>query len=133
MNYRWFPILLLIAFGNAWSYEVRVEIVERMDDSMVVGFISEADIQASRPWTPMKEPVPLDIDAAIGAVRKQLQQKRADPASFSITEIELRQIPQHEGRWHYIVKGVSAGKNAYYFVLMNGKVVPVIREPESYK
>jgi hypothetical protein len=49
----------------------------------------------------------------------------------------LRRIPQHEDDWHYMVKMHTeedgAVRNHYLFVLMSGKVIPALNEPESIK
>lgn len=129
-------LFLLLLSSKIYAIEFPVEIIEYLDDVKVVAFINESDIDKSLRWNPAQGKVPLGIDDALKAIREHVA---ADPElkQASLTGIELKQIPHHSGYWHYMVKmktRVNNRNQAHYFiVLMNGKVIPGIREPESVK
>jgi hypothetical protein len=56
---------------------------------------------------------------------------------MTLTGIELKKIPRHEKHWHYLVKTKSEVddivESHYFIVLMDGKVIAAIKEPESIK
>jgi len=124
-------ILLLSWFSLTAAAETQtIEIFEQFDQARIVAFIDTADIDAASRWDPLSSPPPLSISGLIDTLRK------AD-AELAIVEIELRQIPHHPGYWHYLVKTQPGLEKQdpyrYFVVLMNGKLIPAIREPESYK
>jgi hypothetical protein len=136
MLLRHVSLLLLLFSVKAYAYEFPVEIFEYIDDTRVVAFIAQEDINESRRWQPFKEALPLAIDEAVKAVKQHID---ADPrlSNIALLEVELRQIPRFEQHWHYLVK-VKADiegerRNQYFVVLMNGKIIPAIREPQSTK
>ena len=135
MNFRWLLALLLFS-GALHATPFPVEIIDTLDDVKVVAFISDAEIQNSVSWSPMETPPPLTIAAAIKAIKKEMVGKH-DLNKAVINEIELKQIPSHEDHWHYLVKlsTVTGGRTIdhYFVVLMSGKVIRAIKEPESYK
>ena len=133
MNYRWLTVFLITFSANAQPYQFKTEVIEQFDDVKVVAFVSEADIEHSMQWDPMKEPPPLSIEAAVNAINKQYLESTNGSGSLLVTEIELRQLPQHKNYWHYIIKGKADSEDIYYFVLMSGKVIPAIVETESVK
>ena len=135
MNSRWLLALFLVA-GALQARPFPVEIIETLDDVKVVAFISDADIKSSVSWSPMSSAPPLSIAAAIQAIKKEMAGKH-DLDKATINEIELKQIPYHADHWHYLVKVSATGNNHsidhYFVVLMSGKVIRAIKEPESYK
>jgi hypothetical protein len=130
------PLLLLLLSCNAMALEYPVEIIESVDNSRVVAFINIVDIDASAEWMPFESTPKLSMTDALAAVQSTIA---ADPALAGITlvDIELRQIPNHPGHWHYLLrmKMPNAEKPAthYFIVLMNGKVVRGLREPQAVK
>lgn len=75
----------------------------------------------------------MSVGTAIQAVKEFV---RGSNNSTIISEIELRPIPRHEKHWHYLIKIANdAKKTKYdlYVVLMDGKIIPAIIEPQGYK
>jgi len=136
MLFRRVFLLLLLFSGNAYCYEFPVEIFEYIDNTKVVAFIDKSDIDDAMRWQPFKEAPPFTVEDAVKSVKKHID---ADDRLKNVTllEVELRQIPNFEQHWHYLVK-VKADigeerRSQYFVVLMNGKVIPAIREPEATK
>lgn len=115
-----------------------VEIYDVMDNQKLVVFLANDDIAASPPWQPAQGGPPVSIAAALEYASQWIEQ---DPRmkGARIHEIELKPIHEHENenRWYYLLQlrtGESGKRSAYYIaVLFNGKVVPAIVEPASYK
>ncbi len=140
MNHKWLLLLLtLMVFStNALSYQPSlIEIVEQIDDVRFVAFIRESDLENYPQWNSMKEAPPLTIAEAVQAVHNYHKKNNAELAAETVNKIELKKITRHEKYWHYLVKiKVNSSKKAryqIYVVLMNGKVIPALNEPPSYK
>lgn len=138
MNYK---MLLLLFLGvisvNVQSYESKIEIFEYFDDIKLVAFLDKSDLQNYPSWKPDTEVLPLSISQALEAI-KDLHKTVGKPALDGVVkEIELRVISGYPDYWHYLVKvrlnGNKKTKYQIYVVLMNGKVIPAMIEPESYK
>ena len=129
-------LILPLLSGNIYAYEFPIEIIEYIDNTKVVVFINEEDIDNSQRWSPFKSPPPLTITAALNLMQKQVA---SDPAlaKASLTGIELKPIPHHDDQWHYLVKINTQidGKSHshYFFLLMNGKIIAGLKEPETLK
>jgi len=136
MSYRWLALWVLPLAAHAQDYQFPIEIIEYVDSTRVVAFIDESDIPDAVNWHPFEEALPLTIEGAMGAVQQYIASAMvlAEPR---LEEVELRRIPHHENRWHYMVKireqGEDNARIHYFVVLMNGKVIPAMREPESVK
>lgn len=88
------------------------------------------DIKSNPEWNPDLDAPPLTIAEAIHSVKTFIKK------TGSIKEIEIRQVPKHEKQWHYLIRTANdsmESKYSIYVVLMNGKVIPAIIEPQSYK
>lgn len=137
MNSRWLVLFSIMFCATAQAVQFPTQIIEQFDDVRIVSFINESDISHSAQWNPLESAPPLSISDAIDAVKKLSLRSAATPDSFSIAEIELRQIPHHKNHWHYLIKTKSdvdhASKNEFYVALMDGTVIPAIVEPKSYK
>jgi len=133
---RWLPLLLVLVSARLPAGEFPVEVIESFDNSRVVAFINAADIEATLAWTPSATPPPLEIGAALRAVHDA---SADDPrmTGATLAKIELRRIPHHEQHWHYMVKLETHERDRtlahYFFVLMNGKVIRALREPQAVK
>ena len=127
-----FLVLTLIIGGSSQAYTPSIEIIEQFDNMRLVAFFSERDIENYPIWHPTEEAPPLSIKAAIQAVSDTNGSKLSIDA---IKEIELREISHYKHYWHYLIKTKTKTKTKYriYVVLMNGKVIPAVVEPESYK
>ena len=133
---KYYPLLSLAIFvlsASVHGFQSKVEIFEQFDDLKMVAFISEKDINNSPEWNPDIGAPPLTVFQAIKSVRDFNK-----PSNFTgaIKEIEIRPVPKHGKHWHYLIKITNdATKTRYdiYVVLMNGKVIPAIIEPQTYK
>ncbi len=134
MKYLWLPTLFLLS-ANAWAFQPSVEIIERFDDVRVVAFVSEDDLKDYPLWQPASGTPPLSVGEAIAAVTRQRSGHRHTMGE--VEEIELRKIAGRKDHWHYLVKLKARGAPGrgieVYVVLMNGKVIPAIIEPEALK
>lgn len=136
MIFRVLPFLLVIASNYAQAYELPIEVIEYLDNRKVVAFINEGDIDKTQHWTPFEEAPSLTVEGALKAIK---QYAAADPeyAKATLTGIELKPIPHHEGYWHYLVKLKTpfndTFRSHYFIVLMNGKVISGIREPDTVR
>jgi hypothetical protein len=116
--------------------EFPIEIIEYVDGTKVATFINEEDIDRTDAWVPFEGPPPLTIGDALALVQKFIA---PDPemADSQLAEIELRRIPHHETHWHYVVRmKAHAGdkpRSQFFIVLMNGKIITGLREPEGIK
>ncbi len=133
MNVRWIFLLIALFTPSVHAYQFPTEIIEQFDDNRIVAFVKESSFTNAKPWKPLLEAPPLTVAAAIRAIKQHFIDEKRDPAILSIAEIEIRETPRHPGLWHYIIKARAKQKNIYYFVLMNGVVIPAMVEPESYK
>ncbi|MCG6887319.1 MAG: hypothetical protein LJE74_08930 [Proteobacteria bacterium] len=130
--------LLFLISGNVLADQFPAEIIEYFNDIKVVVYVNESDIEKAPAWNPTKGAPPLTI----GMLIKDVQEWNSrDPnlASMQIHEIELKPIRKHEkqDRWYYLVhltgpESAHSGRQ-YLAVLMDGKIVPAIREPASFK
>jgi hypothetical protein len=136
MQSRMLLLLLLLFSANSQAYEFPVEIIEFIDNAKIVASVSEGDIDEKLYWQPFEGPPPLSIAGALDAIQKHIA---SDPqaGTAELTGIELKRIPHHSRHWHYLVKMSSQvdGKPQprYFIVLMTGKVIPGLREPETVK
>ncbi len=130
------PLLFLLLSGKLYAYEFPVEIFEYIDDTKVVVFINKKDIDKSLQWYPFKGAPPLTMTDMLTKMKKYLASGKIALSGARITGIELKQIPHHKDNWHYLVKLKSNKKTIryyYFIVLMNGKIIPAVKEVESFK
>lgn len=137
MNLRWLAVMSILFCSAAQSSPFPIQIIEQFDDARIVAFINEGDVNDSAQWNPLEDAPPLSVTSAIEAVKQQYLKQNKTLASLSVREIEIRQVPQHKNYWHYLIKVKSkvgdTFKNTFYVVLMDGKVIPAIVEPKSFK
>lgn len=128
--------LMLLVSGKLFAYDFPIEILEYVDDVRIVAHINKKDISADRQWSPFEAAPPLSIKDALNAVEQQIK-TGTDYQEVSLSGIELKRIPHHKAHWHYLVRinhRVDGEIRSHFFVvLMDGKVIPAIREPESVK
>ncbi len=128
--------LLIVMLGfsiNAYAFQPRIQILEQFDDLTMVAYISVKDINSNPEWNPDMGPPPLTVSQAIQAVKNYV---KISKKSRIIKEIEIRPVPNHAKHWHYLIKITNdemKTKYNIYVVLMNGKVIPAIIEPQGYK
>ncbi len=129
-HYRYLLIFIFALSFNAYAFKTKVEIIEQFDNLKMVAFISQEDIKSNPEWNPDLDVPPLTVSAAIKAVKKYTKSLKP------IKEIEIRKVPDYKNQWHYLVKSADdsmQSKYDIYVVLMNGKVIPAIIEPQGYK
>lgn len=136
MFIKYLPFLLLLLSSRILANEYPVEIFEYLDNTKVVAFLKGSDIDKTTQWIPLETEVPLSIDDAIKAV-KNLAATENHVTHITLTSIELKQIPGHPKHWHYLVKMKLENNGEiqpqYFVVLLDGKVIPAVKEPESFK
>jgi hypothetical protein len=131
-------IILLAAVRIADAAEWPVEVFERMDDKRIVVFLAAKDIDASPAWSPSEGGPPLTLATVIEELKGHIRDN-AELAGFNIHEIKLKAIPHHEvdRHWYYLVQlrklVDSRPERQYAAILMNGKLVPAMREPSAVK
>lgn len=128
--------LLLLLSSSVFAFEFPIEMIEGVDGEKVIVYVNKSDIDKDVRWTPSDGEPPVSIMDALAAVKAFLKNMPGN-AGLTLEEIQLRRIPHHNNDWHYMVvmQAVSDGKpvTQYYAVLMSGKVIKAIREPESFK
>ncbi|VAW78127.1 hypothetical protein MNBD_GAMMA15-1015 [hydrothermal vent metagenome] len=128
--------LLFLLSSSVFAFKFPIEMIEGVDGAKVVVYVNKSDIDSEARWMPFDEAPPLSMTDALAAVKAYLK-KSPDLPDSALEEIQLRRIPHHENDWHYMVvmRALSDGKPVlhYYAVLMSGKVIQAIREPESFK
>lgn len=129
--------LLFTLFSHTvYAYDAPIEIIEYMDNTKIIAFINEADINTTKAWQPADGAPPLTIHGALKAIEKQAS-AYPELQDCVLSEIKLKPIPHHEKYWHYIVKMTSVHNTKsqahYVIVLMNGKVFPGLKEPQMLK
>ena len=133
---RFLPVLLILFSGSLHAFNFPVEIIEFMDDSRVAASINESDIDSSVGWVPFESAPPLSVADALDAIQTYLK-ARGETPDATLVEVELKQIPNHDAHWHYLVKFKVADDDTtqmnYFFVLMSGKVIPGVKQPQSVK
>jgi hypothetical protein len=131
--YRYLLLAILALSANAYAFEPKIEIFEQFDNLRMVAFINEKDIESNPEWNPNLAAPPLSVGEAIQAVGKFIKNEKN---LMAIREIEIRPVPRNESHWHYLIKLANDAKTTkydIYVVLMNGKVIPAIIEPQGYK
>ncbi|VAW57585.1 hypothetical protein MNBD_GAMMA07-842 [hydrothermal vent metagenome] len=128
-NQSWLTLIIFFLSANAHAFHSKnIEIFEQFDDLKMVAFIDKNDILDNPEWNPDISTPPLTIAEAIKAI------KTFNKSSNSIKEIELKLLPNETKHWHYLVKtedNTAKTKYNIYVVLMNGKVIPAIIEPQT--
>lgn len=119
-----------------FAIDFPIEISEYFDDVKVDVFINEEDLNQSKPWQPFESSPPLSMNQALMAI-KDIEDSESVYSDAKVIGIELKPVPHHKSYWHYLAKlkvmSEDGPESAYYVVLMNGKVIPAIKEPESIK
>ena len=127
---------LLLLSSSVFAFKFPIEMIEGIDGARVIIYVNEGDIDSGVRWTPFDGAPPMSLVDALATVQAHLA-KSPGMQDATLKEVQLRRIPRHENEWHYmvVIRAMSDGKPVfhYYAVLMSGKLIPAIREPESYK
>lgn len=136
MSKRLIPFLLLLFCGKAIAFENPIEIIEYIDDIKIVANIKKSDISNKAEWIPFTSPPPLSVGDALQAVQKYIMSNNAI-SDVKLRGIELKRMSHHKMVWHYLIKiNYKIGDNTrphFFVVLMDGKVISALQEPESIK
>jgi Zn-dependent metalloprotease len=130
------PALLLLISAQALAVEFPLEISEYFDDIRIVAYVNQSDIDKEARWTPFRSAPPLSVEAALDNVQTHLKADNVF-ADAELTSIELKPIPKQQDYWHYLVKmkytqdGIS--RPHFFVVLMDGKVISALKQPDSIK
>jgi hypothetical protein len=134
--FRYLALSVLLLVASTQAYALSIELFEYVDGRKIVAFVDENDIGDSIQWHPFKESPPITIRKVTKSIQKYIASDKK-LKNAELAEIELRPIPRHEEHWHYVVKLKTEANDEvhyqYYVVLMSGKIIPAIREPESIK
>lgn len=136
MSHKLLPLLLLLFSCNAFAVQFPIEITEYIDEVKVDAYINEADLNKTAKWTPFKSAPPLSVNDALAAIKRHIHAD-VNFANTTLIGVELKPVPGHAAYWHYLIKlkTVADGKSQPHFfvVLMDGKVISALKEPESIK
>jgi len=127
-------VLMLATQARAVSFPL--EVIEYIDDTKVVAFVSQNDIDAASTWEPMHSATPLTLGDALAAVKQALGAYGVDPDAIQLASIELKEFPHQPGHWHYLVrlkKDHAKPHPRFFVVLMSGKAIAATLEPQGYK
>lgn len=129
-NYGYLFITFLFLSANAYAFQPKIEIIEQFDNLKMVALIGTDENESNPEWNPNLDPPPLTVNGAIQAVKDFVK------LTGAVEEIEIRKMPRHENKWHYLIRVANdsmKSKYSIYVVLMNGVVIPAIIEPQGYK
>ncbi len=130
------PILMLLFSTQVFAVEFPIEISEYIDDVKIDAYINKVDLNKTSQWTPFESSPPLTINQALTAILNE-EKSEIDFSNSRVIGIELKPVPHHKSYWHYLVKIktiTEEGSEPHFFiVLMDGKVITAIKEPESIK
>jgi len=136
MSLRWLVLLVPLYSVSAYAYDWPIEIIEYVDNARVVATLSQGDIDESADWKPAGAAPALSIKK-VAAIARDFAAANEGWEGATLEEIALRRIPHHEDKWHYMVKMKTEMDDQvsyhYLVVLMNGKTIAALREPESVK
>ncbi len=129
------PVALLFGlFANTYAYQFPLEMIDYMDDTTIIVYAKKSDIDSSSTWMPGESAPPLSIAQLVTKVDAWLQSQKG-MHDLKVNEVELKKVQKHEkdNYWYYLVQLKHKKEIQYIAVLMNGKVLPAIKEPKSYK
>ncbi len=130
------PTLLLVFSGHVFAVEFPIEISEYIDDVKIDAYINKEDLNNTTQWTPFESSPPLTINQALTAILND-EKSDIDLQTSKVIGVELKPVPRHKSYWHYLVKIKSVSEDGsephFFIVLMDGKVISAIKEPDSIK
>lgn len=136
MSLRWLAVVFSLYSIAAHALEMPNEIFEYVDNARVVAFVNESDIEEAAVWRESGSAPALDV-SSVAALSHDYAERFEATRGAVLDEIVLRRIPEHEGRWHYMVKMHTERdgelRDHYLFVLMSGKVIPAFSEPDTVR
>jgi hypothetical protein len=137
MSFKYPALLITLLCLNSQAYAFPLEIFENLSGNRIVAFLEESDIDAAASkWQPSEQTPPVTVQKLTRSIFEHMATEKG-LENIEVEEIDLRPIPRHKEQWHYLVKMKVENnheiEHRYFLVLMNGKIFPAIREPESIK
>ena len=135
MFYKLFSVALLFSFfSNTYAFQFPLEIIDYMDDATIIVYAKKNDINKTSTWIPGEGSLPLSVDDLVSKVNIWLK-TQPNMINLKINEIELKKVKKHEKEnyWYYLIQLHNKNNTQYIAVLMNGQILPAIKEPKSYK
>jgi hypothetical protein len=130
------PILMLLFCSRAFALEFPIEISEYIDDVKIDAYINKEDLNKTSQWTPFESSPPLTVNQALTAILNY-DDSEIDFNNSRVIGVELKPVPRHKSYWHYLVKIKTISEDGsephFFIVLMDGKVISAIKEPDSIK
>ncbi len=130
------PTIILLSgfFSNTYAFQFPLEIIDYMDDATIIVYAKKDDINKTSTWIPGDTAPPLTIEKLVSTVNSWLK-TRPKMQNLKINEIELKQVHKHEkdNYWYYLIQLKNKQNVKYIAILMNGQILPAIKEPKSYK
>jgi hypothetical protein len=133
-----FMAITLLVGNETLAKPFPTEIIERFGDARIIVYTQQSAIDEAPAWKPTEGAPPLTIEALIKTV-ENWRTAHPELTRATIRKIELKPIAHNENRkrWYYLVQLKVEEQDRstmhYLAVLMNGKILPAIREPEPYK
>lgn len=126
--------ILFSLFSNTYAYQFPLEIIDTMDNATIIVYAKKDDINKTSTWIPGESAPPLTIASLVSNVNTWLS-SRSDMKELKVNEVELKKVQKHEkdNYWYYLVQLKNNKDIQYIAVLMNGQILPAIKEPKSYK
>ena len=137
-KYLFAGFFLFSIYSSAFATPWPLEIIEHLDETKIIVYVKEADIEQSPTWNPAEGAPSFGLAEVLKAISKWDNNVKG-LANAHIEKIELKPILHQEkkGRWYYLVqlRDTSGSKHDrhYLAILMNGKAFAAIEEPASYK
>jgi hypothetical protein len=129
-------ILMLLFSSQVFAVEFPIEISEYIDDVKIDAYINKEDLNKTSQWTPFESSPPLTINQALTAILND-EKSEIDFSHAQVIGVELKPVPRHKSYWHYLVKIKTVSEDStephFFIVLMDGKVISAIKEPDSIK
>jgi hypothetical protein len=129
-------VLLLLFCARAFAIDFPIEVSEYIDDIKIDAYIKEEDLYRTSQWTPFESPPPLSVKQALSFIQEDAKSE-IDFSKTQVIGVELKPVPHHKSYWHYLVKlkTISDGESEplFFIVLMDGKVISAIKEPDAIK
>lgn len=136
MSLKYPALLIALLCLSSQAYAFPLEIFENVSGNRIVAFVEENDMDAASKWQPSEQTPPVTVQKLTHSIFEYMATEKG-VENIEVEEIDLRQMPRHKEQWHYIVKMKVENnheiEHRYFLVLMNGKIFPAIREPESIK
>lgn len=133
MTSRISTLVLLVGLtaGRAQASALPAEVVENLDESRIVLYLSEPQIEAMPAWRPGEGKPPMSLEEAVNRTLAWTGERDLYKDA-SIYELKYKPVHNYEAldRWYYLVElRLPGGRKHFLAVLPGGAVIPAIQEP----